>query len=403
MGWQNSPSCNCCGLVCVLFADDFDRSDSSSLGGNWTELVGDWEIVGNEMSIDSSGAAIRCDEIEQSTVAVVVDVTPASNGDKARVCVLMVDEDEYVCAEVEFGTSSSTVRLFDRSAGSDGSALDTAASSDVTVGGTYQVTVCIEGGSVSAVVANSSGKRLMETEAGGAGGSGLKTGLATGNSVATAITFNDFMVLTRDDECQICGICNPLPFVDDFSSLDANWIPSIGAGDISVSAGNLILGSTSTNTTAQIRRCVKAPTGSNWTFTGQITLVDVVNVALVANEDWSVVLNLQSGLQGLATITARHDIAASARWDIALTGAGSSTNTPHTSSQQPADGSVLKFVMTENGDGTYDVSFYDDATLLATHTGGTVPATLEWTVSIGIVSGGVVAHATIDDFSLVQT
>lgn len=385
--------CCCEPPSCVLFEDDFDRSDSSSVGSSWTELVGDWEIAGNEMSIDSTGAFIRCEDVSQSDLAVVVDVTPASNGDKARIFVRMDDEDTCVVVEVEFGTSSSTVRLYNRTSGSDGSALDTAASSSVTVGSTYQVTVCVESGVVSAVVASSAGERFIEASSSGAGSGGSKTGLGTGGTVATSITFNDFMILTRNDECEICGICNPLPFTDDFATLDANWSVT---NDVTIAGGAVVIGGSSASV---ITRCVKAPTGSDWTFTGQLTFVDVIDRAPVGT--WLVYFLLRSGIFTTVQISARYSIAASGKWDIALTGAGTNTNTTATTSQQPADGSVMKFVMTENGDGTYDVSFYDDTTLLATHTGGTVPGASEWSIEIGTT--GAEPYATLDDFSLVQT
>ncbi|MDI6784284.1 MAG: hypothetical protein QME64_09360, partial [bacterium] len=40
------------------FTDDFNRSDSTNLGNNWTELYGDWSVKNNQADIDYNGVAI---------------------------------------------------------------------------------------------------------------------------------------------------------------------------------------------------------------------------------------------------------------------------------------------------------------------------------------------------------
>ena len=38
----------CC-CKCFVFTDDFDRTDSTDVGSDWNEVVGDWEILDNEL------------------------------------------------------------------------------------------------------------------------------------------------------------------------------------------------------------------------------------------------------------------------------------------------------------------------------------------------------------------
>ena len=55
LGFMFSPSCQCC-EDCILFEDDFNRANSTTVGNGWTEVAGDWEIVSNELQIDEADA-----------------------------------------------------------------------------------------------------------------------------------------------------------------------------------------------------------------------------------------------------------------------------------------------------------------------------------------------------------
>ena len=39
-----------------IFADDFERSDSTDLGPDWVEEKGDWDIVGEQLHTQVNGA-----------------------------------------------------------------------------------------------------------------------------------------------------------------------------------------------------------------------------------------------------------------------------------------------------------------------------------------------------------
>jgi hypothetical protein len=55
MGGKHNKGC--CG-PCYLFRDDFDRADTTNLGSDWEECVGDWEIVDEELTTASGAGSV---------------------------------------------------------------------------------------------------------------------------------------------------------------------------------------------------------------------------------------------------------------------------------------------------------------------------------------------------------
>jgi len=39
----------CCCSGCWVFEDNFNRDQSTDIGGNWNEVEGDWGIIGSEI------------------------------------------------------------------------------------------------------------------------------------------------------------------------------------------------------------------------------------------------------------------------------------------------------------------------------------------------------------------
>lgn len=67
----------------VLFSDDFNRANNASLGGDWTESEGSWEIDTNRLQSAAPGAgtAATCTCIGHADVAdVKVTVTQVNSG-----------------------------------------------------------------------------------------------------------------------------------------------------------------------------------------------------------------------------------------------------------------------------------------------------------------------------------
>ena len=49
-GVSCGTDCDCGGVSCVLFTDNFDRADEDDVT-NWTEVAGDWEVEGNILKL----------------------------------------------------------------------------------------------------------------------------------------------------------------------------------------------------------------------------------------------------------------------------------------------------------------------------------------------------------------
>jgi hypothetical protein len=106
-----------CGTNCVLYSDSFDRADSTSLGADWTEEAGDPEIDTNRLVFTGPDEFASYDNTAGITAAVAVRaiVQASDSGNKARLCLHVTDEDNYTCAELEFGTD--LVSIIERIAG----------------------------------------------------------------------------------------------------------------------------------------------------------------------------------------------------------------------------------------------------------------------------------------------
>jgi hypothetical protein len=52
---HSDGTCCCGGGPCIVYADDFNRADSTDLGSKWEEVSGDWEIDTNRLQSTSEG------------------------------------------------------------------------------------------------------------------------------------------------------------------------------------------------------------------------------------------------------------------------------------------------------------------------------------------------------------
>jgi len=114
-----NPGC-CCepGETCTIYSDLFERSDSSSLGADWTEVVSDLEI--------SSGAVIRTGGTNPFAISTTthsshemrIDMTveATTSGSKFRIIMGYVDTNNYYFAELTIG---SNIVLYRRSGGTN--------------------------------------------------------------------------------------------------------------------------------------------------------------------------------------------------------------------------------------------------------------------------------------------
>lgn len=373
-----------CRCKCRRFSDAFQRPDASNLAPKWNEVAGDWEISSNQLTVATANALTVANWSFPADIAAVATIT-GSAGDKARVCVHVTDEDNYLCAEIEFGATSSTVTLFQRDAGTD-VFLASDTTTEVTSSDAGQLTVCIEGDRLSAVLADANGDKVAEqrynfqvslTPT-------STVGLATGDTAST-IAFDDFQAQRRTDDCQSCGNCPPPPYVDDFSTADPNWQISGGASEIA--GGELLMKWLSGGST--VERCYSVPSGSGWVLTLQATLTEFPE----SLDDGQ--LTLETGEFGAAVelrAQFRFALPTTVLEYVAEDQAGSTTL-----SVTPAAGDVWKIVLTENG-GAVDVDYYINGNLEASHSGAAFPSGNQNVVFT--IGGTGTWQAKFDDFSI---
>lgn len=199
---RNSPSCGCCYCErCRVAFDDFDRSDSSSLGVDWIETAGDWEILSNSLATDDVDALAIWDEDDPHgypAQVVTAKLKGEDVGDQLRVIIAYTDQDNYLAAEITIGDGATCgeFRLFEMAAGFEVDvSLEISVSSLVAdVWHTLKVCYYYDGGSygvgrmaaelttASGVKVYTSGVRVV---------SGLRVGLGTG-AVTTRSHFDNF-------------------------------------------------------------------------------------------------------------------------------------------------------------------------------------------------------------------
>ena len=124
MSKRNQPGCPCCG--CDYHFDDFNRSSSTNVGGDYTETSGDWSIVdfgGGEGSllIQNANAVLTVDVAHPGAEAngVVGFAFYAFHaGDQVRWLFDYADADNYYFVQVTVG-SSGTLAIYQRSGGTN--------------------------------------------------------------------------------------------------------------------------------------------------------------------------------------------------------------------------------------------------------------------------------------------
>lgn len=103
-------------------SDDFNRADSTNLGGDWSELDGDWQIVSNELFMDEVGVVKWAGTfVPNDDYDVSANVEVNDDDDQAGIVVYCADEDNYYSLEVESDDVSAgdyTLRLIKCVAGS---------------------------------------------------------------------------------------------------------------------------------------------------------------------------------------------------------------------------------------------------------------------------------------------
>lgn len=201
MGWYGGADCGCC-PECTIFIDDFNRADSTSLGSNWSEDSGSWEIASNELKCTADGKVTAVpthpDSTSHAKVSTVFNCTETDV--KVRIYV-DYDGTNYHFAEVSVGSAGagadSELKLFKHSGGSDTQLGTTRTITGVSTGEDVQFDVCFDGTILEAYISdgtNDGGATESTTEVGGD-----QVALECNGIVSGQVTFDPFEYFKHRD------------------------------------------------------------------------------------------------------------------------------------------------------------------------------------------------------------
>lgn len=180
---------NPCCCSCQIIFDDFDRVNSTNMGSNWSEDAGDWSIDSNTASVSTAGAKLKYTAV---SAGLYVEAFATVNGTGKIRLALGSYGNDYVAVELD--TSANKLRLFTKQ--SAGGSEIKVRECDVTPTGNdvlkFRHDAIASNGPTFVAYLNGTAKF------GGFPGSNFSFGtdfyLATGDSVSTAITFDDVTV-----------------------------------------------------------------------------------------------------------------------------------------------------------------------------------------------------------------
>ncbi len=256
-GRMGSPGC-CCLVGCVIYGDQFL---SDTIGGNWTEVAGDWSIAAGNLSIDEIDALLIVDELHPdgggAAQVVSVDVRLATAGDRARVILLYEDDDNYLFAEIWIDSNGcGHVSINARNDGENTELNEYVVPFAMNLDEWYAITICylpgesIEPGTltvkVDTIAPADPQSWIASTSTPGSLG-GDQVGLGSGDPVAGTISFDkfNFQYYYDEEEHPDCPSCdNTLGCVlhsDAFEreSLGCGWEEI--EGDWSIDGGELTI------------------------------------------------------------------------------------------------------------------------------------------------------------------
>lgn len=260
---KNQAGCTCCGGEnCLIFADTFDGSDSSSLAG-WYEAVGDWERVSNRLVPEASVADQRIlaetGGVNLTPSGVTATVTfRGDTGDRAGLGIFMASnpgdtaadayaDGNWIEATVRFGSGTSgrlnlNVYLSGSLEITWNADLECSANEyDIPPNEDVTLTLCVQyqGLTSTAVATLVVGAETIEIGVNGlmgtipGGASSLRYAACITGADSTAVSFNDFSFYHVTDDCEDClecgwdewfnGEATPLA---NFTEVAGDWIAS---------------------------------------------------------------------------------------------------------------------------------------------------------------------------------
>lgn len=384
----------CC--ACRVFADDFNRSDSSSLGSTWTEESGNWQIVSNALTIASPSPLARVyagpSWSPPSTYyhAVSVRLKSSADGDEVGIMFRRGNSEVRDWVILKIG-AYATIQTFNRYDSGFGIYVTRASSEEIGVTAPedtwHELTICeyeyapLGDDSTEAMVTLGAAVYLngtlvarAEDYFGGSGFGGSGTGLVAGAIVGIVTGTPEWDWITTDrvngTTC-LCGLCDPTGWTDDFSSETGLWRHPASSPTLwSIEGGRL---KNDAGTGSQMR-CTKTPPldGLDVTISVKIYLADtnppfdVVQVGLGA-----LLIDSPSYPTPSLRIYAYFDVV-DAAWYYRVIGYGAgglAFDVDGLGSPVDGDEIAIRILDVGSGGGTYDVFLSVNGFTIHTQTG----------------------------------
>lgn len=222
----------CCEQVsCDIFSDAFNRSNSSTIGSDWTEESGDWSISSNALVVTGAGLMLNSATNAGDNFIVSVDIRQSQSGGNAAVAIGASDANNFFLVEFNFG-GSSNISLWDYAGGTP--TFLRQQSVTLAINTTYSVSICSdEDGNIAISVGGTLRMtRLLATLP------GTKAGLKAFSTSGTA-TFDNFVYAQSYSGTYLtCDACPEWPGLscadecnlDEASDLDL--VVDFGAGGL---------------------------------------------------------------------------------------------------------------------------------------------------------------------------
>lgn len=200
IGLAAANSCGSCSC-CIIFTDDFatDRT-----GTDYTTVSGSFSVGSGKLTCTSASSLIVASTVTDSgaTAAwVQADLTPATTSDIARLIIGYVDASNYWFIELQQGATNGTLKLFQRSGGSNTQKGSTVTVSGYT-SGTKTVCLCYAHDEITVTVTGGAELAFAATIT----IASTKAGLGTGSG-SSSVSFDNFSLNKHHKDNSTCQPC----------------------------------------------------------------------------------------------------------------------------------------------------------------------------------------------------
>lgn len=205
------PGCGCNCASCTVATDDFNRADSTTIGGGWTEDAGDFTIAGNKLVTDDANARAINSATTASGRGIVRanGVVSSTNGAIARVLGAYSDSNNYLIVEVIFNTGSIQAKLFRRVGGTNTQMGSTTTNTGYGTGDAVDVRLCWTGYGAHVYVYEAGTSTIVSQISGSTSLSGTQGGLGTGATTGGDVSFDEWGLYNDANVSETCEYCWP--------------------------------------------------------------------------------------------------------------------------------------------------------------------------------------------------